>query len=212
MKLSFRYLAFISATLTFCAVVIVSAQQQPAAGPFTAAQATAGQTAYQASCAGCHGNDLGGGSAPALSGAPFQGAWGPRSTRDLLGTIQGSMPPGNPGGMPEQTYLNIVAFILQSNGSAAGAQPLTATTAVPVNTGRGAGGAPTDAQAAGGGAGGQRAGGARGAAPDADGGGRGGGGRGAAPAPTTGLTVSGQVKTSTRVNDEMLNNQPAGDW
>ena len=34
--------------------------QQPGAGPFTAQQAAAGQASYQANCAGCHQQNLGG--------------------------------------------------------------------------------------------------------------------------------------------------------
>jgi mono/diheme cytochrome c family protein len=40
-----------------CGVVMVSGQQR-AAGPYTADQANAGRTVYQANCAGCHGPDL----------------------------------------------------------------------------------------------------------------------------------------------------------
>ena len=55
--------------------------QQPAAGPFTAEQAAAGKTAYEASCAACHGSDLMG--APPLAGEGFIGGWRTRTTRDM---------------------------------------------------------------------------------------------------------------------------------
>src|SRR5688572_15317647 len=71
--------------------VMLTAGQAPAgSGPFTAAQATAGRTAYQASCAGCHGADLMG--VPALAGPGFIGPWSTRTTRDLFTTIRESMP------------------------------------------------------------------------------------------------------------------------
>ena len=93
---------------------------QQAAGPFTAQQADAGRTAYQTNCAGCHSADLSGiGNALPLSGLPFTGSWGNRTVGDLVGFMEGAMPPNNPGGLGEQNYLNITAFILQSNGAPA---------------------------------------------------------------------------------------------
>src|SRR5580693_2120561 len=103
--------------------VVRVAGQAPAAGPFTAAQAEAGRTAYQANCASCHNADLSGsGNAAPLAGSVFMGGWNTRSTKDLVGFMQGSMPPNNPGGLTEATYLTIAAFILQSNGARAGNQ------------------------------------------------------------------------------------------
>ena len=89
--------------------------QQPAGGPFTAEQASAGKAAYDADCAACHGADLKG-SFP-LAGEGFIGGWRTRTTRDLYGLIQTTMPANNPGGLSEETYVNIVAYILQLIGS-----------------------------------------------------------------------------------------------
>ena len=102
--------------------------QQPAGGPFTAEQATAGKAAYEANCAACHGSDLMG--APPLAGEGFIGGWRTRTTRDMYGLIRTTMPADNPGGLSEPTYVNIVAYILQYNGIAAGTTPLTPTTDV----------------------------------------------------------------------------------
>src|SRR5688572_15336227 len=121
--------------------MLVAGQAQPAgpAGPFTAEQAAAGRTAYAASCAGCHGANLDG--VPALTGGPFMGPWSTRTTRDLIGLIRTTMPSDNPGGLPEQTYVNIAAFILQFNGRPAGTQALTATTEVVIGGAAGGRGA-----------------------------------------------------------------------
>ncbi len=62
------------------------------------------------------------------------GSWGNRTTKDLLAFMQGSMPPGNPGGLGEATYLNIAAFILDSNGARPGAEPLTAAASVGIRS------------------------------------------------------------------------------
>src|SRR5439155_25261245 len=111
----------------------VAGQQQ--AAPFTAAQATAGAAAYQTNCATCHQPDLKGqGTAPALAGPEFIGGWGTRTTRDLLTFIQLTMPPASPGALGADTYANITAFILQSNGARAGTQTLTENARVPINS------------------------------------------------------------------------------
>ena len=109
--------------------------QQGAAGPFTAQQADAGRTAYQTNCSGCHAADLSGiGNALPLAGLPFTGSWGNRTVGDLVGFMEGAMPPTNPGGLGEQNYLNITAFILQSNGARAGNQALTGNSTVAIRT------------------------------------------------------------------------------
>ena len=107
--------------LTVSGVVILTGQQT--AGPFTAAQATAGATVYQGSCAGCHGPALEGrNDAPELAGQMFMGEWGGRTVNDLFTFIRGSMPPGAPGSLTPDAYLNIAAYILQSNGARPGTQ------------------------------------------------------------------------------------------
>ena len=109
--------------------------QQGAAGPFTAQQADAGRTAYQANCSGCHAADLSGiANALPLAGLPFTSSWGSRTAGDLVAFMEGAMPPTNPGGLGEQNYLNIAAFVLQSNGARAGNQALTANSAVVIRT------------------------------------------------------------------------------
>src|SRR5512138_3479537 len=152
-------------------VMLVEGQQPSTAGPFTADQAQAGRAAFQANCAGCHGADLQG--YPPLAGSAFMGGWGTRTTRDLLGLIQTTMPTDRPGALPADTYINIVAFILQSNGRTPGTTPLTATTTVPIGGAAAAAPAAAPAQAAQAAAPAGRA-----AGPAAGAGGGGGGGRG----------------------------------
>jgi PQQ-dependent dehydrogenase (methanol/ethanol family) len=188
--------------------VATTTGQQPAAGPFTSAQATAGAAAYQANCATCHQPDLRGqGTATPLAGPEFVGAWGNRSTSDLLSFIQLTMPPGSPGSLGADAYASIAAFILQSNGARPGDQALTTTTQVRIGSvATGAGAAPGAAQQAN-------------AAPAAQGRGAppagqapGGGGRGGAPAAPPGITIAGEVRNFTPVTDAMLRSPDAGDW
>src|SRR5262249_26126025 len=117
------------------AATVVVAQQQLAAGPYSATQAAEGQAAYRTSCAGCHMADLKGqNEAPPLTGSSFMNAWGRRSTRELFTFIQASMPPGNKGSLGQELYVDLVAFILQANGAAAGNQLLTANTEVAIGS------------------------------------------------------------------------------
>ena len=106
----------------FCACAITAAcYAQQGAGPYTAAQATAGRAAYQANCAGCHGADLSGqNNASALAGGLFMSSWGDRTPADLVSFLEGAMPPSSPGSLGAQTYVNVTAFILDSNGARPG--------------------------------------------------------------------------------------------
>ena len=64
-------------------------------------------------------------------GTAFAAGWGSRTTRDLLTAIQ-SMPPEQPGGLPEATYLAITAYILQTNGASGGPAGAHHATTVPI--------------------------------------------------------------------------------
>src|ERR1700683_4952967 len=125
-----KHILLVFTLVAACGVLELAGQQAATAvGPFTAAQATAGSATYQANCASCHQADLSGqNNAPALSGTPFMSSWGNRTVKDLVGFMEGAMPPTNPGGLSDENYFDITAFILQSNGARAGNQPLTATT------------------------------------------------------------------------------------
>jgi len=184
------------------AAAFMSAQQAPAAASFTAAQATSGRAAYDQNCASCHGPAGRNGTAPVLAGPEFFGGWSTRPVRDLISTIQTTMPTDRPGQLREEVYLDIVAYILQVNGRTPGDQMLT------VNSAGNVGAPAAQAAAAGGGGGRQGA-----AAPGRAGGqGAAGAGRGAPAAPPTGVTVAGEIKGFKPVTDEMLKNPPQGDW
>src|SRR5947207_7913023 len=118
--------------------IIIAAQQRgggTAGGVYTAQQAASGRAVYQANCAICHQQDLSGsGDAPTLRGSEFVSNWGPRTTRELLSFLQLTMPPARQGILSQEDYLNIVAFVLQSNGARPGTQTLTANTDVAINS------------------------------------------------------------------------------
>ena len=118
-----RALALVALTLP--------AQEKPAAGPFTPEQSATGRKIYQGLCSTCHGPDLAGhNGTPPLMGKAFLKGWRDRSVQDLMGYIRTTMPPRSQGALTGQTSAEVVAFLLESNGAAAGDQPLTPATNV----------------------------------------------------------------------------------
>ena len=113
--------------------LLTSAAHPPPEGAYTIDQADMGRVAYGVACSSCHLSDLGGGNeAPPLAGANFINSWRNLTTADLFNRIRATMPLNNPGSVGEQDVLNIIAFILQSNGAPAGAHSLTVTTSFPI--------------------------------------------------------------------------------
>lgn len=82
-----------------------------------AAQVEAGRAAYAQNCASCHGEALTAGQfAPDLKGPGFLAKWGKTPLADLFDYIHASMPPGNAGTLPEDSYAAIAALIMAENG------------------------------------------------------------------------------------------------
>jgi mono/diheme cytochrome c family protein len=123
----------VAAALVASGASVVAGAQKPSAPVFTAEQASAGRAVYARSCASCHMPDLSGSNEiPALTGSVFRDAWGGRSTKELFDYMAASMPYGS-APLATDGYLEVTAYILQSNGAVAGMQPLTPSTAVPVS-------------------------------------------------------------------------------
>jgi alcohol dehydrogenase (cytochrome c) len=92
--------------------------------PFTAEQAAAGRTGFEQNCAACHGADLRLLPNAQLAGPEFTSRWQNRSTSELLAQLRATMPPEGPGSLPENTYVDVIAYLLQANGRTANAEPL----------------------------------------------------------------------------------------
>src|SRR5437868_10493723 len=121
-----KRILFASPLIAAVSAVLLTGQQRP--GPFTQEQSSSGKTAYQTDCSTCHGPDLAGrNEAPQLAGNNFINSWGSRTIHDLTAFIQTTMPPAAPGSLAEKTCVEIVAYLLESNGAAAGNQPLAAS-------------------------------------------------------------------------------------
>ncbi len=95
-------------------------------GPYSAAQATNGQSVYATQCSSCHGAKLEGGEGPTLLGDTFLGHWSGKTASDLNDFVSALMPQTSPGSLSSDQYLAVEAFLLQQNGYPAGPQPLTA--------------------------------------------------------------------------------------
>ena len=127
--------ALLLVLLAVAAIRIVAAVQPSSAGSHSEAQAAAGRTAYDQSCAECHLDNLRGGFGPPLVGPNFVNVWGARTARALFEQVRSTMPPGAEASLGDSTYLNIVAYILQANGHGAGPEPLRADATLLVDPG-----------------------------------------------------------------------------
>ena len=115
-------------TLLLAGAGLVSSQapQKPRTvwdGVYTEAQATRATGVFGATCAGCH-TLTSDGNRP-LSGESFWQSNTQKSVAELLGYVSKNMPNGNGGSLAQETYNDLVALILKSNGFPAGATELT---------------------------------------------------------------------------------------
>lgn len=84
-------------------------------GIFSMDQSRSGQALYDEHCSGCH---RGGQSSvnPESLGDGFQSAWGEDYLSSFYDVIAETMPRGNPGSLQRDQYVDIVAYLLDSNG------------------------------------------------------------------------------------------------
>jgi mono/diheme cytochrome c family protein len=99
-------------------------------GPsFTAEQVERGRTAYNQNCQDCHGSTLDNGEfgGPPLKGGYFSNHRGAGSVADLAGYAKALMPPDRPGRLSDETYTDVVAYLLSNNGYAPDGKELRPT-------------------------------------------------------------------------------------
>lgn len=110
-----------------CRAPGVSAQG-PAApiwnGIFTNEQAERGKANFAQSCVRCHGADLAGQTAPSLSGNRFVTAWENENLYKLFVKIRDTMPPNFGTILTDEAKLDVMTYILRSNGFPAGSEEL----------------------------------------------------------------------------------------
>jgi mono/diheme cytochrome c family protein len=110
--------AFAKLSVVLLVVATAAGQEGPSIwdGVYSEAQATRGKERYGASCASCHAEDLLGGSGPALVGDSFMQRWNGSSVNDMMQTIRQTMPQDSPDSLGIPGYVDVVAFLLQTNG------------------------------------------------------------------------------------------------
>jgi len=125
--LSARLAGLLAAALTLSIMTEArSAPQAPAAqsawdGVFNKEQVERGRTAYNAQCARCHGETLGGGeNSPALVDDVFFTIWGGKTVGDLVEYTRTTMPSDGPGKISRKRCIDIAAYVLSVNGFPAG--------------------------------------------------------------------------------------------
>jgi len=112
--------AFAVAGLSFgllCVSLVGAKASKAAADLFSSAQVGRGESVYSKRCAACHGKDLNGGEhAPPLVGEVFWGNWKGKQVRPFYARIISTMPADDPGVVPPQEVLELVAYIFAQNG------------------------------------------------------------------------------------------------
>lgn len=100
-------------------------------GVFTQQQADRGRAVFTAPCGQCHGSRLNGAPddqdmvpAPPLARANFLRVWDGRTLGALYSYTYNTMPKSNPGFLPEEDYLAIIAHMLATSGAEPGDTPL----------------------------------------------------------------------------------------
>jgi S-disulfanyl-L-cysteine oxidoreductase SoxD len=110
------------ATVALCATARLSAAQglRPAsAGVYKEEQAVLGDTVFQKNCLSCH--------SPSFhSDDQFRMNWIGRTVFDLFKLLKTTMPEDNIGGLTDEDYTRVIAYILKLNGFPAGTDSLSA--------------------------------------------------------------------------------------
>jgi mono/diheme cytochrome c family protein len=101
----------------FGVFVVESAASRAATDLFSPAQVKRGESVFDKRCVACHGKDLNGGEhAPPLVGDVFWENWKGKQVRPFYARIISTMPADDPGVVPPQEVLELVAYIFSKNG------------------------------------------------------------------------------------------------
>src|SRR5436190_5139405 len=113
----FRFLALAAAAVWCSAVVALSAQGAGGAGAPAGDQQARGKAVYNDKCASCHMENLKGSTeTPPLTGDMFWSNWETYSANNLVEQVRTTMPEDNPGALMRQEYVDIIAYVLKTNG------------------------------------------------------------------------------------------------
>lgn len=101
-------------------VIRSTAANLPAAS-YSTAQATRGEAVYNGTCSACH-------QPGSLVGQTFVEGWNDRRVYDFYALVRSTMPLDNPGGLKDQEYLDVIAYLLKANHAPTGTDSLAVDT------------------------------------------------------------------------------------
>jgi mono/diheme cytochrome c family protein len=107
------------ASLSLSAQTNGDTASRSAAGAYSEDQATRGETAYRSYCSSCHETSF-------HTDEQFRFNWFGRTVYDLFKILKTTMPEDNVGGLTDDEYTRVIAYILKLNGFPAGADSLRA--------------------------------------------------------------------------------------
>lgn len=85
-------------------------------GAFTVEQAERGRKVYEESCVACHDIEF---------YRTRLAAWQTATVAELFEALSATMPSENPGGLSDEQYLDVLAYVLSITGSPAGGDELS---------------------------------------------------------------------------------------
>jgi PQQ-dependent dehydrogenase (methanol/ethanol family) len=113
------------AIVSFCLLALCVDVSADGTGWFSSGQVDQGRWEYSQRCSVCHGAQLRGGGAPALTGRIFNAQWNGKTLKAFYSYVHNNMPLGQGGQLDSQEYADIVAYILAQSGVPAGGEKLT---------------------------------------------------------------------------------------
>ena len=120
MGIPVRFLLLVVGTLA-AAAFVQTGERTTLDRVYSDEQASRGKIGYDAQCSNCH---EGGGMGPALTGDEFLATWQNKTMRALYNRILTTMPSDAPGTLQDSEVLDILAFMMRSNGFPSGEKPL----------------------------------------------------------------------------------------
>ncbi len=88
---------------------------------YAESQAARGENVYNNTCGACH-------QPGSLVGQSFVESWSDRRVYDFYALVRGTMPLDNPGGLKDQEYVDVIAYLLKANHAPAGSDTLAVDT------------------------------------------------------------------------------------
>jgi mono/diheme cytochrome c family protein len=127
-SMSIRGGSILCAVMMFAAVAFAQSSSGTVRdGVYSAEQAKRGRTMYDTKCASCHD---GGTMGPELWGDAFLANWDGKDLNAFFTRIQSTMPEDAPGSLSENEALDVIAYVVQTNGFPAGEKALPTASAL----------------------------------------------------------------------------------